>query len=34
MKKEHIWGLVGLLVGVVAANKIRTLPGLNKLPSV
>jgi hypothetical protein len=34
MKKEHMWGLAGLVIGVIAANKIRTLPGLSKLPSV
>jgi hypothetical protein len=34
MKKEHIMIAVAFLAGVVLAPKVRTLPGLNKLPSV
>ena len=34
MKKEHLMYLGVFLAGVVLANKVRTLPGLNKLPSV
>jgi hypothetical protein len=34
MKKEHMWLAVAFLAGVVLAPKVRTLPGLNKLPSV
>lgn len=34
MKKEHMWLLVGLVAGVVFGPKIRTLPGVSKLPSV
>jgi hypothetical protein len=34
VKKEHlIWAGI-FLAGVVAANKVRTLPLLNKLPSI
>lgn len=32
-KKYIIYGLV-FLAGVVLADKVRTLPGLNKLPTV
>lgn len=35
MKKTHFAAVaVGVLIGVVAANKIRGLPVLNKLPQV
>jgi hypothetical protein len=35
VNKSHVlWALGGLVVGVVAASKIRTLPLLGKLPSV
>jgi hypothetical protein len=34
MDKKYMWLIAGLLIGVVAAPKIRSLPGLNKLPSV
>lgn len=34
MNKSHlVWGLGGLLIGIVIAGKARTLPVLNKLPS-
>lgn len=33
MKKEHVMLVVALLIGVMASDKIRTLPGLNKLPT-
>jgi len=34
MNKSHlIWGVGGLLVGIVIAGRARTLPLLNKLPS-
>jgi hypothetical protein len=34
MKKEHIiWGLIGLVVGVMGASKFRSLPLVDKLPS-
>jgi hypothetical protein len=33
VKKEHLWLLGAFLVGVMASGKVRTLPGLNKLPS-
>lgn len=33
MKKEHVIVIVALLVGVMASDKIRQLPGLNKLPT-
>lgn len=33
MKKEHLWILGAFLVGVMAAGKVRTIPGLNRLPS-
>lgn len=33
MKREYKWLLIGVVIGVVAAPKIRSLPGLNKLPS-
>lgn len=31
-KKELMWGIGGLLVGVIFASKIRSLPLLDKLP--
>jgi hypothetical protein len=34
VKKEHLIWVGIFLAGVVAANKVRTLPLLNKLPSV
>jgi hypothetical protein len=34
MKKEHLMLLGAFLAGVMLANKVRTLPGLNKLPSI
>lgn len=34
MKKEHMWLAAAFLAGVVLAPKVRTLPLLNKLPSV
>ncbi len=34
MDKKYIYLLAGVLIGVVAAGKIRQVPGLNKLPSV
>jgi hypothetical protein len=34
MDKKYMWLIAGVLIGVVAANKIRTVPVLNKLPSV
>jgi hypothetical protein len=34
MKKEHLIIIGAFLAGVVLAPKVRTLPGLNKLPSV
>jgi len=34
MKKEHLIYVALFLAGVVLAPKVRTLPGLNKLPSV
>jgi hypothetical protein len=34
MKKEHVMIGVAFLAGVILASKVRTLPGLNKLPSV
>jgi hypothetical protein len=34
MEKKHLWLLVAFLGGVVLAPKVRTLPVLNKLPSV
>lgn len=34
MKKEHLMIVAAFLVGVVVAPKVRTLPILNKLPSV
>lgn len=34
MKKEHLIYLVIFLAGVIGANKVRTLPGLSKLPSL
>jgi hypothetical protein len=34
MRKEHvIWGVGGLLLGVMLASKLRTLPGVKNLPS-
>lgn len=33
-KEKMIWLAIGVLVGVVAGNKIRQLPGVNKLPTV
>jgi hypothetical protein len=33
-KKTVIWLLVGVVVGVVAAPKLSSLPVLNKLPQV
>jgi hypothetical protein len=33
VKKEHLIIVAAFLIGVMAANKVRTLPGLNKLPS-
>lgn len=33
MKKEHLIVLAAFLAGVMLANKVRTMPGLNKLPS-
>lgn len=34
MKKEHLIYLGIFLLGVVLADKVRTLPVLNKLPSI
>jgi hypothetical protein len=34
MKKEYLIVVAAFLIGVMAANKVRTLPGLNKLPSL
>lgn len=35
MKKEHfIWLGIGVLVGMAANSKLRSLPLLNKVPSV
>lgn len=34
MKKEHLIYLAIFLAGVAAANKVRTLPVLNKIPSL
>jgi hypothetical protein len=34
MKKEHLMYAGVFLLGVVLASKVRTLPVLNKLPSV
>jgi hypothetical protein len=34
VKKEHLIYVALFLAGVVLAPKVRTLPGLNKLPSV
>jgi hypothetical protein len=34
MKKEHMIIAVAFLAGVVLAPKVRTLPLLNKLPSI
>lgn len=35
MKKEHlIWGLGGVLVGVIFAAKLRQLPVVKSLPTV
>jgi len=34
MKKEHLIIAAAFLAGVVLAPKVRTLPVLNKLPSV
>ena len=34
MKKEHvIWGGIGLLVGVMLANRLRQVPVIKSLPS-
>lgn len=33
MKKEHVMLAVAFIVGVMAASKVRTLPGFSKLPS-
>ncbi len=34
MDKRHLWIAVAFLAGVMLAPKVRTLPLLNKLPSV
>lgn len=34
MKKEHLMYAVVFLAGVMLAGRVRSLPGLNKLPSV
>lgn len=34
MKKEYIYLLIGVLIGVVAAPKLRSLPVVGKLPTV
>jgi len=34
MEKKHLLYVAIFLAGVIAAPKVRTLPGLNKLPSI
>jgi len=34
MDKKHLLYVAIFLAGVIAAPKVRTLPGLNKLPSI
>jgi len=34
MDKKYMWLLAGVVLGVVFAPKIRSLPGVSKLPSV
>ncbi len=34
MDKKYMWLIAGVLIGVIAAPKIRSLPALNKLPSI
>jgi hypothetical protein len=34
VKKEHLIYVAVFLAGVIAANKVRTLPVLSKLPSI
>lgn len=34
VKKEHLMYLAVFVAGVVLANKVRTIPGFNKLPTV
>jgi hypothetical protein len=34
MDKKHLWIIVAFFAGVVAASKVRSLPGGSKIPSV
>lgn len=34
MQQKYMWLLAGVLVGVIAGNKLRSLPGVSSLPSV
>jgi hypothetical protein len=34
MKEKLIWAAVGVIVGIVFAQQIKTLPLVNKLPTV
>jgi hypothetical protein len=34
MQQKYMWLLAGVAIGVIAGNKLRTLPGVGSLPSV